>query len=197
MCGCACVRVCVCVGVHVCARVCVRACVRVCVCACVRVCVCACACVWVCVCVFLRCVCDICLQSWRPSKEVPKPWPGEVPKKCFGKCRSETGCRGKCRKNCSGSRAYVEVVPRHPVSDQRFPKHLFGTYPGQGFGIFLDGRQDCKCMSVCVVYVTCVCDACCLCFRMLAITLRAAQCHIDAEMRQLQKTLITRLSLGL
>ena len=44
------------------------------------------------------------LQSWRPSKEVPKPQPGKVPKKCFGKCRSETGCFGKCRKKCSGSR---------------------------------------------------------------------------------------------
>ena len=27
-----------------------------------------------------------------------------MPKKCFGKCRSETGCRGKCRKKCSGLR---------------------------------------------------------------------------------------------
>ena len=44
------------------------------------------------------------LQSCRPSKEVPKPRPGKVPKKCFGKCRSETGCFGKCRKKCSGSR---------------------------------------------------------------------------------------------
>ena len=44
------------------------------------------------------------LQSWRPSKEVPKPWPGKVPKKCFGKCRFETGCRAKCRKKCSGPR---------------------------------------------------------------------------------------------
>ena len=44
------------------------------------------------------------LQSWRPSKEVPKPRPGKVPKKCFGRCRSETGCFGKCRKKCSGSR---------------------------------------------------------------------------------------------
>ena len=50
------------------------------------------------------------LQSWRPSKEVPKPRPGKVPKKCFGKCRSETGRRGRCRKECSGLRAYVEVV---------------------------------------------------------------------------------------
>ena len=38
------------------------------------------------------------LRFWRPSKEVPKPRPGKVPKKCFGKCRSETGCRGKCPK---------------------------------------------------------------------------------------------------
>ena len=44
------------------------------------------------------------LRSWRPIKEVPKPRPGKVPKKCFGKCRSETGCRGKCRKNCLGFR---------------------------------------------------------------------------------------------
>ena len=44
------------------------------------------------------------LRSWRPSKEVPKPGPGKVPKKCFGKCWSEAGCRGKCRKKCSGSR---------------------------------------------------------------------------------------------
>ena len=33
------------------------------------------------------------LRSWPPSKEVPKPRPGKVPKKCLGKCRSETGCR--------------------------------------------------------------------------------------------------------
>ena len=34
---------------------------------------------------------------------LPKPRPGKVPKKCFGKCPSETGCRGKCRKKCSES----------------------------------------------------------------------------------------------
>ena len=94
------------------------------------------------------------LRSWRPSKEVPKPRPEKVPKKCFGKCRSETGCRGKCRKKCSGPRAYVEVVwetgPGAPLSAlssaPRFgpalPKHLFGTFHGRGFGTFLDGRQD-------------------------------------------------------
>ena len=27
----------------------------------------------------------------------------KVPKKCFGKCRSETGCLGKCRKSAPGS----------------------------------------------------------------------------------------------
>ena len=155
------------------------------------------------------------LQSWRPSKEVPKPRPGKLPKKCFGKCRSETGCRRQCRKKCSGprllhyqknpfsvrkirvrnsgagngcanfmdtwkkcvlsagktifsikfpffgvffwggggsadfifmgARIFLTLalhLPRHPVSDRHFPKHFFGTFPGQGFGTSLDGRQD-------------------------------------------------------
>ena len=43
---------------------------------------------------------SLALQSWRPSKEVPKPRAGKVPKKCFG----------KCRKKRSGLRAYVVVV---------------------------------------------------------------------------------------
>ena len=43
------------------------------------------------------------LRSWPPSKGVPKPQPGKVPKKCFAKCRSET-------EKCSALRAYVEVA---------------------------------------------------------------------------------------
>ena len=46
-------------------------------------------------------------ESWRPSEEVPKARPGKVPKMCVGNCRSETGCRGKCRKSASG-------LPRGP-----------------------------------------------------------------------------------
>ena len=52
----------------------------------------------------------IVLQSWRPSKEVLKPRPGKVPKKCFGKCRSKNGVPGKVPKKCSALRAYVEVA---------------------------------------------------------------------------------------
>ena len=49
------------------------------------------------------------LQSWRPSKGVPKPRPGKVPKKFFGKCRSETGCRGSGKHRERGNRALVIV----------------------------------------------------------------------------------------
>ena len=99
------------------------------------------------------------LRSWRPSKEVPKPRPGKVPKKCSGKCRSETGCRGKCRKSAPGSVSlyyfHRETEPgalfwhfsRHPVSDRHFPEHFFGTFPRRGFGTSLDGRQDRKSSS--------------------------------------------------
>ena len=51
--------------------------------------------------------CGLVLQSWRPSQEVPKPRPGKVPKKCFGKFRSETGCFGKCRKSAPGPVSYT------------------------------------------------------------------------------------------
>ena len=90
------------------------------------------------------------LRSWPPSKGVPKPWPGKVPKKCFGECQSETGCRGKC----SGLRAYVEVVLETepgalfsafspaPRFGQHSPKHFFGTFPGQTFSTPLDGGQE-------------------------------------------------------
>ena len=33
-------------------------------------------------------------------------------------------------------------LPQHPVLGRHFPKHFLGTFPGQGFGTFLDGRQD-------------------------------------------------------
>ena len=54
-------------------------------------------------------------RSWRPSKEVPKPRSGKVPKKCFGKCRSETGCRVKCRKSAPGPVSYTTSTYRRGV----------------------------------------------------------------------------------
>ena len=93
------------------------------------------------------------LRSWRPSKEVPKPRPGKVPKSALEGAGPKRGCRGKCRKSALGSvslyyfhretepGALFRHFPRHPVSDRHLPEHFFGTFPGRGFGTSLDGRQ--------------------------------------------------------
>ena len=81
-------------------------------------------------------------SSWRPSKEVPKPRPGKLPKRCVGKCQTETaGCRGKCRKKCSG---FAEPSPehffrhflRHPVSGRHFPKPFCRHFSRSGLQHF-------------------------------------------------------------
>ena len=87
----------------------------------------------------------------NPGDQLQKcrsPVPTKVPKKCFGKCRPQTGCRGKCRKSASafeplykqyrGSKAEAlfRHFPRHPVWGRHFPKHFFGTFVGTGLRHF-------------------------------------------------------------
>ena len=94
------------------------------------------------------------LRACRPSKEVPKPRPGKVPKRVLRKVPGENGVPRKVPKKCSGVRSSVETstgerTPKHffstflgtPFSAGTFRSTLFGTFPGQGFGTSLDGRQ--------------------------------------------------------
>ena len=78
-------------------------------------------------------------------------------KKCFGKCRSQTGVPRKVPKKCFGLRASCIAY-----TEARRPKHFFGTFlgtpfgtctfrstfsallSGRGFGTSVAGRQDCK-----------------------------------------------------
>ena len=99
------------------------------------------------------------LQSYNPGDQLRKcrsPVPTKVPKKCFGKCRPQTGCRGKCRKSASA------FEPLYCNTEARRPKHFFGTFlgtpfgagtfrstfsallSGRGFGTSVAGRQDCN-----------------------------------------------------
>ena len=97
------------------------------------------------------------LQSWRPSKEVPKPWPGKVPKKVLRKVPVRNGVPRKvptkvlrvprlCRGSLGdGARStFFGTFLGTPFRTGTFRSTFFGTFPGQGFGTSLDGRQDCN-----------------------------------------------------
>ena len=100
------------------------------------------------------------LRACRPSKEVPKPRPGKVPKRVLRKVPAENGVPRKVPKKCFGVRSSVETstgerTPKHffgtflgtPFSAGTFRSTLFGTFPGRGFGTSLDGRQARKASS--------------------------------------------------
>ena len=97
------------------------------------------------------------LQSWRPSKEVPKPWPGKVPKKMLREVPVRNGVPRKVPKKVL--RVPSPMLPLHrrgtrstffgtflgtPFRTGTSRSTFFGTFPGQGFGTSLDGRQDCN-----------------------------------------------------
>ena len=86
-------------------------------------------------------LCNLGLRSWWPSKEVPKPRPGKVSKKCFGKCRSETGCRNKktkkvLRESREREKKNRESRAREQKKRQREREPREG--PGLSEGLFRD-----------------------------------------------------------
>ena len=47
---------------------------------------------------------SLALRSWRPSKEVPKPRPGKVPKSASESAGPKQGAEGSAEKSAPGSR---------------------------------------------------------------------------------------------
>ena len=99
-------------------------------------------------------------------KKCRSPGQEKCRKKCFGKCRSETGCRGKCLRVPSpilhlhrrgAQSTFVGTFLGTPFRTGTFRSTFIGTFPGRGFGTSLDGRQDrngrgiiccCRCANI-------------------------------------------------
>ena len=68
----------------------------------------------------------------KPGDQLQKcrsPVPTKVQKKCFGKCRPQTGCRGKCRKKRFSLQASLLLLQRLEGRST-----FFGTFLGTPFG---------------------------------------------------------------
>ena len=94
-------------------------------------------------------------KTYNPGDQLQKcrsPIPTKVPKKCFGKCRPQTGCRGKCRKSAPAfeplyrqyRRSTFSALSLAPRLGPALSEALFGTFVGRGFGTSVAGRQDCN-----------------------------------------------------
>ena len=91
---------------------------------------------------------QLCYESADHLKKCQSPDEEKCRKECFGKCRFETGCRGKCRKSAFAVRASAEDstgadpealfrhFPRHPVWNRHFPKHSFRHFSSSGLWHF-------------------------------------------------------------
>ena len=82
------------------------------------------------------------LRTWQPSKEVPKPQAGKVPRKVLQKVPPPPmGCQGKRRRKCSCSppphpKPFFRHFPQHPVWGWHFPKHSSRQFYCPGFDFF-------------------------------------------------------------